>query len=312
MWTTLGLIARLAGPTVGEASPISLEWPPLLGCPSATEVEAATLRLVAGAPRPVQAIATIGRDADTWTLRLELRDADGAQVRVLGSTDCSSLAEAAAVILAVAAAPRETSAAPAIADPARAPVEPADELDPVEVTTKPPPRRSPRASLFVHAGAAFGPAPTLVPGVAVGLALLWPRLRIDARATYWGRGAMRLSDTPNAGADLQLVTGGLRACPVLVRSRLALQLCAGVELGGTIVRAVGLAEDFAPRSLWAAGSLAPGLRLRPRPWLALGLELEGVVPFTRREYQVTDASQPLHRTPPLGIRVLAGLEFTFP
>ena len=164
----------------------------------------------------------------------------------------------------------------------------------------------------MHAGAGLGPSRRFVPGVAGGLAVLWPRARLEARATYWGRSALRLAEPPDVGADLRLVTGGLRACPLLVRGDLALQLCAGVELGATIVDAVNLAVDYAPRSLWAAGLLAPGARWRPRRWIALALEVEGVVPFTRREYAVVAAPEPLHRTPPVAVRLLAGIELNFP
>jgi hypothetical protein len=321
VWTTLGLLARLSVPVDGAAAAVTLEWPTVAGCPTAAEVEAATLRLVAGgAPQPVHATATLIPGAQAWTLRLAVRDAGGAQLRVLSSPSCAALGEAAAVILAVAAAPLQVAArlaSPQIGGPEPAWPNPAP-IDELEVAPGPrrdvpaPTRARPQLGLFVHAGAGLGPSKRFVPGVAAGLAVLWPRVRLEARATYWGRSALRLDDPPDVGADLRLATGGLRACPLLVRGAFAVQLCAGAELGATIVTAVRLPVDHAPRTLWAAGLLAPGARWRPRRWLALGLEVEAVVPLRRREYVVRDAPEPLHRTPPIGVRLLAGIELNFP
>src|SRR5688572_734702 len=103
MFTTLGLVARLVAPV--EATPdVTLEWPAIAGCPSRDEVVAAALRMISGdAPRSVRAAATLGQGEAGWTLELRIEGEAGAQRRVLTSTSCAGLGEAAAVILAVAA-----------------------------------------------------------------------------------------------------------------------------------------------------------------------------------------------------------------
>lgn len=321
MWTTLAVLARLSGPTDGAAAAVTLEWPAVAGCPPAAEVEAATLRLIAGGtPQAVHATAVLIPGAQVWTLRLAVRDVGGVQQRVLTSPSCAALGEATAVILAVAAEPMQVAvrlAPPEIRGPEAAwpGLAASDELElapGLDRDPPAPPRRRPQVGLFVHAGAGLGPSKRFVPGLAAGLAVLWSRVRLEARATYWGRSALRLEAPPDVGADLRLATGGLRACPLLVRGTFAVQLCAGVELGATIVDAVNLAENYGPRTLWAAGLLAPGARWRPLRWLGLGLEVEGIVPFTRRDYTVLGAAAPLHRTPAVGVRLLAGLELNFP
>lgn len=313
MFSTLGLVARLVAPA--EATPeVALEWPEIAGCPSRDEVVAAALRMIAGdAPRSVRAAATLRQGEAGWTLELTVEGEAGAQRRVLSSASCAGLGEAAAVILAVAARPQAVvPVAPAPVAPMVAP-DPLDEGPPPAVAAAERPTRArPQAGVFVQAGAGLGPTPRMVAGFVAGAAVVWPRVRVEARATYWTRAALRLPELPEVGADLRLATGGLRGCPVLVRRSLGLQVCAGVELGATIVAAVNLAEDLGRRSLWAAGLIAPGVRWRPRRWVGLGLEVEAVVPMRRRQYVVADVSEPLATTPALGVRVLAGVEFNFP
>ena len=327
MFTALTLLARLAAPPDGA---VTLAWPTVAGCPGQPEVLAATTRLIAGgAPRAVDAVATLARDGAGWTLRLTLHDADGTQHRVLTSSRCAALAEATAVILAVAAEPLQVTTH--LVDPTRDPSPPpapsiaalpplaadplASERAPVPMPPERPApqlRRTPRIGLFVQVGAGIGPSPRFVPGLAAGVALLWPRLRLEARATYWSRAELpQPGQAASVGAELRLASGGLRVCPTLVRRMFALQLCGGLELGAEIADAVGVANR-APRELWAAAGLAPGFRWRPVQWFAAGLEVEGVAPFVRHAYAIAGAAEDLHVTPRLGLRTLATLEFNFP
>lgn len=314
----LTLAAWLTAPVDPPA--IALEWPTVAGCPTQTEVVDAATRLIAGGqPRPVRATAALTRAGATWTLALAV-EAGGTQHRELASPDCAALAQATAVILAVAAEPLQVATRIDAAPPAQA-VAPAIVEDPLELEVapglrraSPPPQPRGRAQLglFVHGGAGLGPTKRMTPGLAAGLAVVWPRVRLELRATYWGPAALRLARLATVGADVRLATGGLRGCPLLVRGAVTLQLCAGLEVGATIASAVGLTTDYAPRALWAAASLAPGLRWRPRRWLGLGLEIEGVMPFTRKQFEIESVDDTLGRTAPVGLRLLAGVEFNFP
>lgn len=319
-WSRLTVLAAVvlgASPTV-HAGPswLELRWPEVAGCPSQVEVEAAVLRLTDGdALQAVVAEAVISTDARGYALQLMLRDAGGSQRRVLESPRCEALADATAVILAVAASPLVV-AARVVAAPA-----PVDEIEvdfaPTARRSPPPaaaPERRPRPTfaVFFAAAAGIGPSRRFAPGLSGGLSLLWPRARLDLRGSGWLPSPLRFSGLADVGADLRLGAGAVRGCPRLARGSLSLSLCGGVELGALVVEGVGLQQNQASRRAWAAGLLAPGLQWRPLRWLSLGVEAEGVLAFTRWSYRAGDAPEILYTVPPVGVRLGGGIAVHFP
>lgn len=139
----LGLALSGSGEVAAAPAWLELRWPEQAGCPTRDEVEAATLRLIAGdTPQPVAAEAVIRADAAGYTLQLHVRDAGGEQRRTLHSPRCQALADATAVILAVAAAPIGV-AGRLIAGPPPPQLSEDDELDRMSV---PPPAPGPAAT----------------------------------------------------------------------------------------------------------------------------------------------------------------------
>ncbi len=370
-------------PAHAQPPGLELRWPTVAGCPTQADVEAVVARLVAGGtPRPVSAVATLHRDvAPRWTLRLTLRDADGEQTRVLTSPRCQALADAAAVILAVAAEPLAVAThvavvaaePPAITTPVvpappapelaarlddalavrprgaaeappgapadtitpqidERPPEPLDtpsgapadtiapqidERPPEPLDTRPglvpaPARARPRVGLDLQGAAALGPSGRAVPGLLLGLSLRWSPLRLQARASHWFASRVHHPDRADLGVTLRLTAVTLRACPVLARGPVDLELCGGLELGALRAEGDGLQQNFVRRGLWAAGVLGAGARYRPLRWLALGLELEAALAFSRHRYGAEDLAGDFHTTPVLGVRGIGGLTFIFP
>ncbi len=331
------LCLSLAGAGEAAAAPswLELRWPELAGCPTRAEVETAVLRLTEGeASQPVAAEAAITADAAGYSLQLHVRDAGGVQQRTLQSPRCEALADATAVIVAVAAAPLGVAAwvvsarvaAPPLplprdeleVDIGPAPVGPAPvALAPVALARSPAPDPAPswrRPGLAVGFGAVAGIGPTarFAAGLSGNFSLLWQRARLDLRGSGWFPSPLRVPDLPGVGADLRLAAGAMRGCPRLLRRTLALELCGGLELGALLAEGVGLTTIARSRGLWAAGLLALGLQWRPLRWLGLGVEVEGLVAFTRRRYAAADAEVGvLHTVKPVGLRLGGGIAVHF-
>ncbi|WP_143140604.1 hypothetical protein [Nannocystis exedens] len=328
------LCASLLGAGEAAAAPawLELRWPAVEGCPTREEVEATTMRLTGGeSPQPVAAEAQITADAAGFTLALRVSDVGGVQERTLQSPRCEALAAATAVIVAVAAAPIGVSAQVVAAPPPRdaldvdlAPL-PAAEVPAPAPTPAPagptmgmgpesdaaPSRRRPGLAIGFGAAAGIGPTKRFVAGLSGTVSLLWRRVRLDLRGSGWFPGLARASELPGIGVRLQLAAAAVRGCPRLVLRALALELCAGLELGALLAEGAGLQENSRSRGAWAAGLLAPGVRWQPLRWLSLGVEVEGLVTFTRRRYRASDAEALVYTVPPVGVRLGGGLAVHF-
>lgn len=325
-WSGLaGVCAALLGAGEARASPpwLELSWPDVPGCPTRADVEATTVRLTAGeAPQPVTAEAQLLAEPAGYTLQLRVSDAGGVQQRTLQSPRCEALADATAVILAVAAAPLGVSER-VVAVPPPPPDDLELDLTPRPTSTSapapepppppPPTRPSRRPSLAIGFGAAAGIGPTerFTAGLSGTVSLLWQRARLDLRGGGWFPGLARAADLPGIGVDLQLAAGAVRGCPRLLRRAFALELCAGLELGALLAEGVGFPENSRSRGLWAAGLLAPGVQWRPLRWLSLRLEVEGLVAFTRRSYRASETADPLYTVRPVGVRLGGGIALHF-
>lgn len=297
------LPAALALVLVGEPSWLELRWPEVAGCPTAADVAAAVERLTpAGTRRPVAAEAALAAGESGYSLDLWVRAGDEVEHRRVVHASCRSLADVAAVIVAVAA---EAEAEPRV-------VARDDEIPPGLRRPRPPATAEPPAiGVFVAPVGAIGPPRALTAGLQAGLVVSWPRARLELRYHHSFPGSLRYPDSPGAGAELGLSAGAVRGCPRRARGALSMHLCAGLEVGALTARAVGLADNGRTTGLWAAGVLGPGAQWQPRPWLSLGLEVEAVVPFTRRTYTAADPGGLLYTVPPVGMRLGAAVAVYF-
>ena len=250
-----GLLLTGAG---GGAPAISWETP--AGCPDEMEVRAQVDALLAGAPadaaRDVQVHLRVDALPDGgWRLQVTMSEPGGAGRRSLDAASCGELAEAAALLTAIAMHPDlvplatsgeatlvppvrpEPAPAPAIVAPVTA-TTPAKPVAPAVVATPAPevspaptrPRRSLRWPLGVRAGVGLG----AVPGVA---ALL--RLSTGVRGRRWG-GELAQSfwlprDFPAAGdarvgGELWLWAAGARGCGYAGPERVEVPLCAAYDV----------------------------------------------------------------------------------
>ncbi|MBL4684635.1 MAG: hypothetical protein JKY37_08615 [Nannocystaceae bacterium] len=114
MLAAASLVLALAGPAVEPSVPTDpvVGWDAPAGCPSSTDVTRAVERYVGRAlgNEAVHAEATIDRDAEAgFRLRLVVSTQQEADVRVLRDSSCSVLADAAALLVAMAVDPDATA-----------------------------------------------------------------------------------------------------------------------------------------------------------------------------------------------------------
>lgn len=336
---SLLLAWALGGALTGAG--VELEWTAPLGCPERAEVRADLDRFLGGRPGADALVARVDivGAGDEGGFVATVRVA-GFAARTLRGGDCRVLARAAALVIAVAVDPlalaarvddlaNEPGDAPSpLPEPAAAgeppiPVEGPSAASPVEPPPAPrggPPPPSgrgitaadPRArSVVTHAigvrgGALYGAAGRIAGAVALVYDLDRGPLRFEARAVY---GAPRRVDYPDGvGVDVQSLAIGALACLAPERRWLRVPICGGVEAGPAFGLGIGAAEVRRRASAWASALVGVGLVARVHPRVAVTLAGELGVALRRPAFHVGDRAV-LVRAPPVGGRVLLGLEF---
>jgi hypothetical protein len=350
------LLLTLAGMLVYAAPAtddgLVLEWTAPAGCPSRAELGEQIVSLLGSeldderGKMHVVASARLGDDG-IWTAEIELRSRGGVRHRTIPrARDCVELADATAVVVAIAIDPGamariETGAdepdddgelpvvpEPVVSPPLEVPSEPVEPIEdpPVEpepredlpaldiVVREPTPPPSPirerlRAMIAVVGGVGYGSIPGAAGSLGGDIGLLLPRVRVTASGTWWFRTGRVVDD---ANVDFGQWSVAVRGCPVFgVTPMVELMACVGVEAGQTLARTDGLAEDRRRADPWIAGLAAPTLAVVPTRWLAIRAGVELVVPVIRSVYEVRGFGEVFQATP-AGVRGLIALETRFP
>lgn len=330
-----------AAPAAGAEGGVEFAWDaPSEACPSEAEVVGELERLLGGpvaeqGDRRLSAIARVRREADgVWDLRLWTVTSDATRQRSMVGEDCAVLAEAAALLAAMAIDPsvleragasdaaveqaeqaREVDAEP---EPEPEP-QPEPEPEPQPVPEPPAPIAAPEPSgrqfmvgVRVQSGISYGDLPGVGPILRVALALSWDHARLELEGHYGFDRTARLDGTPERGADLSAAFGVVRGCGVLRHrpSHLEFPICGGFEGGAALGVGVGLDEVRRDAIPWLAIDLAPGLVWAPIRNLAIGLTVEPWIALVRRRFEIANAGV-IWRPLPVGVRVLAGIEARF-
>jgi hypothetical protein len=330
------LATRLAAP-VDDG--VSLQWTAPPECPDAEAVRAEARRRSRDETRPVEAIGNVHKSGDEWVLELTLKGT-AVEQRTIRASSCAAIAEAAGLLIAVAADPTldETPTEPVtpetpIEGPVVAPVEPPPlpPDDPPRTiardrpSPRPPPappkrRTKPRALLGVDAIGQFLRVLPAVAGFGVGgtIGVMWPRARAELRGHYYLPSTSTYADAPDAGGRVDLWTIAPAGCwsPLLrsrqgSRSSLTLPLCTGVELGGMRGRAIGVEDRGSATSLFVSITVDGSLVYSPIPRLGLRLGPQVAVVARRPRFHVRGRDQ-LFQAGPAAIRLVAGIELRLP
>jgi hypothetical protein len=301
-----------------------LTWSAPAGCPSPEEVRSATLRNVVdskgakannnnsnNSPDVLEADARVEKmsvqpsslsstsPTEAWRVRLRTRRGGSTGEREIEATTCRGVADATAVILALALVP-----------PGSAPDEPATQKISIEekplnnpTTTssaeksepKPPSSSSSSrsddrppllaAGVSVASDTSTLPSPSL--GGGLNLAFTPYRFRLEVEGRRFAAQSQAAAGATNAGAEFTMTSIGGRACYQVLRSRrLDASPCVGSDVLFVDAGGFGADSNFDKSTSWA--TLAGGVlgRAYLTPWFALRAKVEVFTPLSRPTFIV--------------------------
>jgi hypothetical protein len=310
---TLVSLAMVASAQAQPVEPIVLEWSAAAGCPSKAEVAKRIRTLsVTWPPRgaPLRAAATIVRLGDgRFQMTLVVRAGSLVGERNLDAATCASLADAAAVHIALllndqdtsqfdAQAPStESASVEAIRDPraaarssarasatsatnasedAPAPADTDDSRMRLQVVFQ-----APRASMQL------GPLPRPSFGVSIAAGLALENWRVLAAAHLWLEQALSHDDQPAIRADVDRISTSLRACRASARSRVELAPCAKLSLEHIWARGAGAGVTArTAEATWVAAGVGLQSRLYLFAWWFLVADLDAELEVARPEISI--------------------------
>lgn len=157
-------------------------------------------------------------------------------------------------------------------------------------------------------GLSAGPLPGVAPGMGLGLGLRRRLLRAEVLARYY---FARRADRGDVSGRIGYWSIAGSICVVPQWRLLEFPLCGGAEIGQMTGRGESVDESYPGRLVWAAGDVSAGLLVRLIPRIAVGIQADLVIPFTRPGFEVVGVGV-LHRASVIGAAALAGIEFRFP
>jgi hypothetical protein len=299
-------LAAIAATSVVRAQAVELEWSAPRECPGRQVVlDALPERVRAVALR---ARAEVVHSAGEYRLTLELESRSGLAHRTLRHARCAELAEAAAVLIALALENEASAAAPAAPEPsqpAASPAAPPAEPQPPSVATPPnsdidysevaglpeapdePGDFEFHLQLTASARADLGTFPAQPAwGAQAQLAARFARLYLALGASYWFPSEQSSTSYPGARvsgsgvfSDLSI---GIDATsqPVLLTPQL------NVELGRLDAEALGIAGPEHNSTLWIAFGPCVSVAVNVLKDWTVGLELGGLVTAYRAHWLV--------------------------
>ena len=297
------LLLVLAVPRLATASEraFSLSWDAPDECPDAPTVERYVDDVLGDGnfgPLAVRASGVVSRTADArYAVALEL-DTGAAQPsrRSLDAANCEAVSRAAALLIALAIRARAAPLPRPAPSPAPEPVAP----------------RVPRARGFLGllTLADLGAIPAATLGVGVTFGIRWPWLQLESTVADFAPRSTSPAGRPDVGARFELGAAGARACTPITVTALWLAPCLGA--GVDWLRAPGFGARVTHRpSTWdliARFGLLGGWDISSI--ISARVEVEGVVPLARPEFEV-DGVGDVYRRSPVGVRTALGLQLQF-
>lgn len=310
-----GLVSLLApgrGALAADAAPhVGLRYNAPDTCPDDAQLVASVEHFL-GQPlreareQELSVNVAIQSGAQGFSAKLSFKSPRGIEERFAEDADCSKLAEAAALLVALAIDPDRVHAQQAAAEVPEPPAEPepeAPEPPPPAPPAKsepcpaPPPPPKPARERYAVAGVSalvgVGVMPHVAPAVGVDFGARFGRAQVELVGSYWLTGTADVAGSNPATIEISLATLGVRGCGVLPVSDWSLLGCAQAQLGD--MSGSGQLVDAARtrHALFAdvqAQVLARYTKLEPSPWAGLGLAWQVKRPaFGLAQQSVADA-----------------------
>jgi hypothetical protein len=310
-----------------------LRWEAPASCPDAAFVDA-RLQSYLGDDVEFTATARVVELADGHEATVEVAAAGGTNTRTLRGTDCTTVADAVALVIAVdvdvlavanhagvrivleGELPEPPEPPPTIPEPSP----PAEAVPPPEPmqprvassTASPPPQSNDLGfALRLDAGLGVGALPQANFVAGLTAAIRWRRWRWELSGAHHFERPARL-EPPNegAGANVWLWAGSVRARFVPSVKSVEFPLGLGVELGDMIGDGAGVMNSQRRHGLWGAGLLGAALVVVPHPRIGLWLDPALVLAFARPGFGVgtLQGRQVAHQPGVPGFRATLGLE----
>ncbi|MDB4934134.1 MAG: hypothetical protein JWP87_1106 [Labilithrix sp.] len=271
---SLGLAVSARAKADTPSLPLELTWDVPAECPPASHVERRVAQILQGPPPAksiVVAVARIRRadDSGRFELSLSIRTGDVEESRTIDAASCSALAEASAVVIALAInpekeSPAETPPSPTPASTAMAPIPPL-------VPRPPQPPRPPRYHYALGLGAAVdsGTLPDVGAGMLASIAVRIDRVRLGVLSTLWFRQEPTFDASGQAGASFDMIAAGAFGGYMVALGPVALGPVANLEATFVRVRGFGIRTPRASWTGWPTAVLGGRAELRVSSWLGL-------------------------------------------
>jgi hypothetical protein len=311
------------------ASPaFTLEWSAPSECPSSAEVLAETQHLLGGAQSVPSgerwaARAVVSHEGG-WSVSIQTSSESGVHERTLHAQTCRGLADATALILALAIDPERVAVATAA--PASESSSPAAPPTTATVTVPPPSSGPSRSDLPVQAsrrtvhyfvGVPVSVSAGILPGIdyGVGFALTSriDSVLLEVSVDDWLRPVVATIPGSSAGGTFGLVSGTLYACNGFGIGAFAIGPCAQVDVGRIEAKGFGVTSIGAGSALWlAAGAGAIGVAaLDTGGTWAIPIHLDFVVPLERRDFVIQNVGGVVFHQPQVAGRAAIELRYRF-
>jgi hypothetical protein len=317
---TVLLAVAVVAITARAQTPLTLDWEAPDGCPTGPSVTRAVEKLITQPPpRVLQASATITKRGERWAA--EIRTPRGE--RRLDGESCRAVAEAVAMVLALAIDPNASPNAaafaafdepdsPAPAPESRAPA-PAAPATPIASTSRPsdrpvPPTETSRekaddalgvlAALFAVGELGMLPQPTL--GAALGVGVGAGAWSVEVGPMFLIPRSGSLEDDTSRGGEIGYIGGYAAGCLAPFRSR-RFDVCGAFEVGRIAGSGFGVTDPLPAEALWLAPALFGAMRVP----VAGSFQGEGrlvvAAPLHRPTFELSDLGD-VHRPALLSVR----------
>jgi len=299
------------GPGTGG---VSLRWVAPESCPDAEVVRRRVVAL-AGPEVALSADAKISEGSGEFRVVLHVQVRGSLGERVLTAATCEAAAESVAVVLAMSAAPGLP------AEPPAPPPMPPRLVEPPQPPPPPPaPSRAPRPALLrlsAEGSVDLGALPAPTAGTTLRVTVT-PGRHVEAgiAGTLWLDRNGYVPGNPTQGAYFTLLTVDAFGCFGWRPSRRPFEVspCALVELGRISATGFNETTHATSTALWIGVGLGARGRWELTRWLALAIEVDGVVPTQGQSFRVMGpgtAIQTVHATSVVAGRAHFGPEVRF-